>query len=355
VSDIAERLRRFLTSQSAAAGVDITDCSPVTGGNNHTTTRFTAHIDGAEFSLVSRSEFPTGRILTASNRDLEWAVLRHLTETGASFIAAARWYDHDGSIMGTKTVISDFVPAKNLVSTWPVADSAERGRLTDRVVDLAVSIAQVDTEPLPALMTRPTSWDTYIDDMIDEWRRTEARMDEPEPFLRYVAAWLELNRPAPAPFVLVHGDFQAPNMLVTDDHLIAVDWELPHIGDIREDLAWLQMLDGMSAEPIYRGNEDYILSRFRELTGLGEDVINQRSIAYFSILSITRTASMVYEQITAMVRGDNTSINVAYSSFVLATHHAQWYKLIGELSTARETSNPCHLNHPLAPQWVAYF
>jgi aminoglycoside phosphotransferase (APT) family kinase protein len=223
------------------------------------------------------------------------------------------------------------------------------------VVDLAVSIARVDTEPLPALVTRPTSWDAYIDDMIDEWRRTEARMDEPEPFLRYVAAWLELNRPAPAPFVLVHGDFQAPNMLVTDDHLIAVDWELPHIGDIREDLAWLQMLDGMSAEPIYRGNEDYILSRFRELTGLGEDVINQRSIAYFSILSIARTASMVYEQITAMARGDNTSINVAYSSSVLATHHAQWYKLIGELSTARETSNPCHLNHLLALQWVAYF
>lgn len=336
MSDVAERLQRFLTEQFPGAHVEVIDPSPVTGGYNHTTTRFTARVDRDEFQLVSRSEFPTGRVLTASNRDLEWAVLLHLTETGASFIAPARWYDHDGSIMGTKTVISDFVAAKNLVSTWPAADSPERARLTDCVVDLAVSIAQVDTERLPALVTRPNSWDAYIDDMIGEWRRTEARMDEPEPFLRYVAAWLELNRPAPAPFVLVHGDFQAPNMLVTDDRLIAVDWELPHIGDIREDLAWLQMLDGMSAEPIYRGNEDYILGRFRELTGLGEDVIDQRSIAYFSILSIARTASMVYDQITAMARGDNTSINVAYSSFVLATHHAQWYRLIGELSAAME-------------------
>jgi aminoglycoside phosphotransferase (APT) family kinase protein len=334
--DIAERLQRLLSQQCPGAHVEITGCTPVTGGYSHTTTRFTARVDEDEFSLVSRSEFPTGRTLTLSNRDVEWAVLRHLTETGAPFIAPARWYDHDGSIMGTKTVVSDFVPAKNLAASWPAADNAQRARLTDRVVDLAVSISQVDTEPLPDIVARPSTWDAYVNDMIDEWRRTETRMDEAEPFLRYVAAWLELNRPEPAPFVLVHGDFQAPNMLVTDDHLVAVDWELPHIGDIREDLAWLQMLDGMSAEPIYRGNEDYILGRFCELTGLGEDIINQRSIAYFSILSIARTASMVHDQMTAMARGENTSINVAYSSFVLATHHAQWYKLIGELSTAME-------------------
>jgi aminoglycoside phosphotransferase (APT) family kinase protein len=336
MTDIAERLGRLLAGRCAGAHVEITDCAPVTGGYNHTTTRFTALVDGEEFNLVSRSEFPEGRILTSSNRDLEWAVLRHLTEAEAPFIAPARWYDHDGSIMGTKTVVSDFVPAKNMVATWAAADSTQRARLTDQIVDLAVSISQVDIEPLPAIVARPTTWAAYIADLVDEWRRTEARMDEPEPFLRYVAAWLELNMPEPAPFTLVHGDFQASNMLVTDRGLVAVDWELPHIGDIREDLAWLQMLDGMSAEPIYRNNEDYILGRYRELTNLGEEVINQRSIAYFSILTIARTASMVYDQITAMARGQNTSINVAYSSSVLATHHAQWYKLIGELSAAME-------------------
>lgn len=336
MSDVPGRLQQLIAKHCPGSQVEISDCAPVTGGYNHTTTRFTAHVDGEKFALVSRSEFPEGRILTVSNRDLEWAVLRHLTEMNAPFIAPARWYDHDGSIMGTKTIVSDYIPARNMVATWPMANSARRARLTSQIVDLAVSISQVDTDPLPDIVVRPTTWDAYIADMIEEWRRTEARMDEPEPFLRYVAAWLELNMPEPGPFALVHGDFQAPNMLVADNGLVAVDWELPHIGDIREDLAWLQMLDGMSAEPIYHNNADYILGRFRELTGLGDDVINQRSIAYFSVLTIARTASMVYDQMTAMARGQNSSINVAYSSFVLATHHAQWCKVIGELSAAME-------------------
>jgi aminoglycoside phosphotransferase (APT) family kinase protein len=339
MSDIAVRLQRLLTEQGGGDQVEILGCQAITGGYNHTTTRFTARIDGTEHALVSRSEFGAGRILTASNRDVEWAVLQHLTEIGAPFITPARCYDHDGSTMGTKTVVSDYVPARNLMAHWPAADPDERKRLTDCVVDLAVAIARVDAELLPEIVERPASWEAYVDDMIDQWRRAETRMDEAEPFMRYVAAWLELNKPEPAPLVLVHGDFQAPNMLVTDGRLVAVDWEWPHIGDVREDLAWLQMLDGLSAEPIYRGNEAQILCRFRELTGLGEDVVNERSIAYFSILTIARTASMVHDQVTAMARGENTSINVAYSGLVLATHHAHWYGLIGELSAAMEEAD----------------
>ena len=51
--------------------------------------------------------------------------------------------------------------------------------------------------------------------------------------------WLADNRPAPSPTRLVHGDFRMGNLIVDDSGLAAVlDWELTHIGEVYEDLAW---------------------------------------------------------------------------------------------------------------------
>lgn len=51
--------------------------------------------------------------------------------------------------------------------------------------------------------------------------------------------WLQAHRPAATPPRLVHGDFRMGNLIVDGGTLAAVlDWELVHIGDIHEDLAW---------------------------------------------------------------------------------------------------------------------
>ncbi|MCA1750158.1 MAG: DUF6285 domain-containing protein, partial [Sphingomonadales bacterium] len=52
--------------------------------------------------------------------------------------------------------------------------------------------------------------------------------------------WLETNRPAPAEPHLLHGDFRMGNLMIDADGIAAVlDWELAHIGDPIEDLAYL--------------------------------------------------------------------------------------------------------------------
>ena len=51
--------------------------------------------------------------------------------------------------------------------------------------------------------------------------------------------WLDAHRPAPSPPRLVHGDFRMGNLIVDETGLAAVlDWELVHIGEVYEDLAW---------------------------------------------------------------------------------------------------------------------
>jgi aminoglycoside phosphotransferase (APT) family kinase protein len=81
------------------------------------------------------------------------------------------------------------------------------------------------------------------------WRREldywEKRLDDneqcPQPVIRAAIRWLRSNPPPPAQKVgVVHGDFRTGNFLVdTEGGIRAIlDWEMAHLGDPLEDLAW---------------------------------------------------------------------------------------------------------------------
>jgi aminoglycoside phosphotransferase (APT) family kinase protein len=63
----------------------------------------------------------------------------------------------------------------------------------------------------------------------------------PDPLLVFALDWLKRHVPAdPGRMVLVHGDAGPANFLFEGDHLTAMlDWELTHLGDPMEDLAWI--------------------------------------------------------------------------------------------------------------------
>jgi aminoglycoside phosphotransferase (APT) family kinase protein len=59
------------------------------------------------------------------------------------------------------------------------------------------------------------------------------------PILALALRWLAQNLPDPVPPKLVHGDFRLGNLLVEHSRLTGVlDWELAHLGDWHEDLAF---------------------------------------------------------------------------------------------------------------------
>lgn len=59
------------------------------------------------------------------------------------------------------------------------------------------------------------------------------------PILALALRWLENNLPAPVAPRLVHGDFRLGNLLVEAGRLTGVlDWELAHLGDPHEDMAF---------------------------------------------------------------------------------------------------------------------
>ena len=63
---------------------------------------------------------------------------------------------------------------------------------------------------------------------------------EPQPALDLAIAWLRAHRPVAQKIALVHADYRTGNFLVEGGKIVGVlDWEMVHLGDPLEDVAWV--------------------------------------------------------------------------------------------------------------------
>jgi aminoglycoside phosphotransferase (APT) family kinase protein len=100
--------------------------------------------------------------------------------------------------------------------------------------EAAARIHSIDRATLPELaVSTPAA----------QLERSRARSDsygDPHPVFEWAFRWLEERAPAAVEPGLVHGDFRNGNMIVGPEGLRAVlDWEVAHLGDPMEDLAWI--------------------------------------------------------------------------------------------------------------------
>ncbi len=109
-----------------------------------------------------------------------------------------------------------------------------RARLT---AQCGAALARIHALPLAELPRLPQSDGSA---QLAQYEETYRSFDAPRPVFELAIRWLRDNPPEPAALGLVHGDFRLGNLMVDQEGLAAVlDWELAHIGDPREDLAWI--------------------------------------------------------------------------------------------------------------------
>jgi aminoglycoside phosphotransferase (APT) family kinase protein len=103
--------------------------------------------------------------------------------------------------------------------------------------DIARELARIHALPLEAIPTSIPSMDTA--EALAALKQRFIDYGGDRPILAAAIRWLEDHLPDPASPALVHGDLRLGNIMAIPDGLAAVlDWELAHIGDAHEDLAY---------------------------------------------------------------------------------------------------------------------
>ncbi|WP_374524516.1 phosphotransferase family protein [Sphingopyxis sp.] len=136
--------------------------------------------------------------------------------------------DADGIGTGyvMRRVIAEVSPAKILPDPPP-----------SLVADLGRELARIHALPRAAIPEGIPVMDTA--EALAELKARFLSYGGDRPAIALAIGWCEDHLPAPADPVLVHGDYRMGNVMVDTDGLAAVlDWELAHLGDAHEDLAF---------------------------------------------------------------------------------------------------------------------
>lgn len=171
----------------------------------------------------------------------EWMAGRPFgLDTEAALVRAAR----AGGVLAPE-VLAELAPADDLGEGYvmrrveaEVAPAAILANAAPHLIDdIARELARIHALPLAALPAAIPTLDTAEGVAALTQRFQDYGGDRP--IIALALRWLADHIPSPAPPVLVHGDLRLGNIMATPAGLSAVlDWELAHIGDAHEDLAY---------------------------------------------------------------------------------------------------------------------
>ncbi|MFN3211678.1 MAG: phosphotransferase family protein [Henriciella sp.] len=113
--------------------------------------------------------------------------------------------------------------------------TSARSALAAQCGDALANIHSIELDGLPKALQQSDGCA-----QIAQYEDIYRGFDVPRPVFELALQWLKSNAPEPLDAVLVHGDFRLGNLMIDENGLVAVlDWELAHLGDPREDIAWL--------------------------------------------------------------------------------------------------------------------
>ncbi len=332
---LEDRLAAFLRDHGEPSDTEVVDLTEITGGYSLLTMRFTARSSAGERPLVLRANRPADAAINQTDRAREWEVLQHLTRRGDVPMPVAHSADPTGERLGVPAIVLEFLDGPQLGTRIAAAQPDELGTLVDQLAVAAAHIHRVPVDSLPACLEHPDSWDDYIDEKIALWRQVEAEHCERDPFIRWIATWMDRHRPSPAPMTLVHGEFQAGNLMFdADDELNVIDWEWAEIGDPRADLGWYQTAAAFNPPDLIATHPERFCRRYCDETGLSEDVVNPATINYFGMLNAARTWGLTLGGMAAMARGENHLITTAYLTSAEVVIHDLWRQWMENIEAA---------------------
>lgn len=258
MSELEERLTRYIATRlPGAQDITVQDLDRIFGGASRETYRFVLSYDeGGEAvrkPLILRRDPPGSLIET--ERAIEFGAYRAFHGTSVP-VPEALWLEEDTSFLDypffVMQELQGFEASPQAITGAPYAEHAQS--YAQRKWTILGEIAKADPKALGLhQVMEPVEADQCWKRELEYW---EARIDRdelcPQPIIRAAIRWLRRNVPQPpARVTVVHGDYRTGNFLYDDRGGIQgiLDWEMAHLGDPLEDLAW-------SLNPVWRWARD---------------------------------------------------------------------------------------------------
>jgi aminoglycoside phosphotransferase (APT) family kinase protein len=302
-----------------ATNVEVSGVTPISSvGNARRPWRFDvewrAGGDRERLRCVMLVKVPEGQLETELAS--EFAALQVLHPRGVP-VPRPLWLDSVGDAFGEAFFATEWLPgvADLELMRRPPGDPQARA-VALGVADAAACLHTVDWEGAGVgFLPRVTAEGAAVA-QLDEWEEKFARQRlEPLPALAYAFDWLRDRAPRAARVSMVHGDFRFGNVLYDHDRVTAVlDWELVHLGDPLEDLAWSYRTKWNMAQLLPL---DDFLDRYTAASGLAVDAECFRWYRMFvevkhTVISLTAARSFADGRTTWLRHADRASMTTPF-------------------------------------------
>ena len=138
----------------------------------------------------------------------------------------------------------------------------------------------------------------------------------PDPAITAALVWLRRHVPSCDEITLVHGDFRLGNFLVERDgdgaRLTGVlDWEMVHLGDPLEDLAWCAVAAVARAAPTSRAASLPPEEMAAAYAARGGRTVDPERLRFYDVLTLVKMIAIMLTGIRAFNDGRTHDLRMA--------------------------------------------
>lgn len=314
--DVAEPIGRFL-SERWGGEVRIEQVEKIFGGASRETFRLKAVTDEGTEGLVLRRDPPSSLIDT--ERRLEYGAYARIFPTSVP-VPEPLFLEDDPAWLGQPfSIMREITGAGTDVSGL---DAAQRKALGEEKWRVLGELAAMDPEELGfAELTEIPAPEDCAWRELEYWAGViEADQMHPQPIASAAIRWLRSNLPPPArKLAVVHGDYRTGSFLFTPDEGIkgVLDWEMCHVGDPLEDLAW-------SMDPLWSWNEfnlagrllahDEAIEVWEQASGL---VVDRKVFKWWRVFASLKGLAIWISSSEDFDSGESKDAILAYAGWVM--------------------------------------
>ena len=302
MQSLKDKLQNYLTKKwPEAQSVVIENLADLPGGWSKRTWSFDAIVDRDNvktvYPLILRQDTPKAAAIMLTDRENEHIIITRVREHTTVPVPRSYFVEMDATVFGEPAMIIErLIGNSQPVTLFQKPELQEEARNTAK--HYCEQLAALHLSRQEALNSdnrfndprnlgiNVSSWDSYIDSSIEHFISEYPKFAY-DPFPIYYDAILHLrrNKPRPLPLVLLHGEVNPNNAIYKDGKVLGlIDWELAHIGDPREDVAWFQQVDFLAGTKFFE-SVDFpggFLGYYNHLTGFN---ISIPELLYFNLFA----------------------------------------------------------------------